>query len=114
MTRRNFGTASILAVGAVWDWRAMAQSSPSRVAPGTARPGKPEPVTKYVSEFIATTRYSDIPGEVIELSRKSMLDGLGLALCGSVAETGDIVRNYLKSRGLISTDSNAATVIGSS
>jgi 2-methylcitrate dehydratase PrpD len=38
---------------------------------------------------------------------------LGLALCGSVAKSCEIVRNYLKSEGLFSSGSHAATVIGS-
>ena len=58
-----------------------------------------EPVTDYVARFIVNTRYEDIPSDVIELARKSILDGLGLALCGSVARTGEIVREYIKSLG---------------
>jgi len=67
-------------------------------------------VTGYVAEFIVKTRYSDIPSDVIELSRKSLLDGLGLALCGSVAASGEIVRTYLKSLNA----TGSATVFGSS
>jgi hypothetical protein len=48
--------------------------------------------TEYVARFILETRFPDIPGPVIELARKSILDGLGLALAGSIAETGPIVR----------------------
>jgi len=47
---------------------------------------------------------------VIELGKKSMLDGLGLALSGAVAESGELVQQYLKSLG-ISTGS--ASVFGS-
>ncbi len=45
-------------------------------------------VTQEVAEFIINARYQDIPAEVIELGKKCILDGLGLALSGSVAETG--------------------------
>jgi 2-methylcitrate dehydratase PrpD len=75
-----------------------------------AQTKKPDMVTEYAAEFIVKTRYADIPAEVIELSRKSLLDGLGLALCGSVAASGEIVRTYLKSLDA----TGPATVIGSS
>jgi hypothetical protein len=45
------------------------------------------------------------------LGKKSILDGLGLALSGSVAETGRLSRAYLKSLGL---SAGEATVIGTS
>ncbi|HLH31090.1 MAG TPA: MmgE/PrpD family protein, partial [Terriglobia bacterium] len=45
-------------------------------------PAEPQ-ATEYVARFILETRYSDIPASVIELARKSILDGLGLALAGS-------------------------------
>jgi len=83
----------------------------------TSSPGKPaEPpaVTSYVAEFITKTRYSDIPPEVIDLAKKSILDGLGLSLCGSVAKTGQIVRTYLEANGFVAGAGHGATVIGSS
>ncbi len=107
MTRRDLGAAAILGIGAGWSLRAFAQAA------GADKPRKPDLVTNYVAEFIVNSRYSGIPGEVIELARKSVLDGLGLALCGSVAGSGEIVRTYLKSSGLVSSGPHAATVIGS-
>lgn len=74
-----------------------------------AAEAKPPAATSYVADFIVNTRYGDVPAEVIELARKSILDGLGLALSGSVAETGEIVRKYLTSTGM----NGGATVIGS-
>jgi 2-methylcitrate dehydratase PrpD len=71
-------------------------------------------VTSYVADFIVNTRYSDIPREVIELAKKSILDGMGLALCGSAAKSGEIVRTYLNSNDFVSSGSRGATVIGSS
>ena len=67
--------------------------------------------TGYVASFIVNTRLGDVPAEVLELARKSLLDGIGLALAGSIAETGAIVRKYLESTG-VSTQ-RGATVIGS-
>ena len=68
-------------------------------------------MTAYVADFIVDTKYADIAAEVMDLARKSILDGIGLALCGSVAKTGEIVRAYLKSMG---ATAGPATVIGSS
>ncbi|MGP8244487.1 MAG: MmgE/PrpD family protein [Bryobacteraceae bacterium] len=76
-----------------------------------ARFPKSEGLTRYVAEFVVKTQYADVPADVIELGRKSILDGLGLALAGSVAETGDLSRTYIRSLGPIS---GSATVLGSS
>src|SRR5436309_304750 len=53
-------------------------------------------LTKYVSDFIANTKYKDIPEEVLALGRKSMLDGFGLALAGSVSPMGPLIRQYVE------------------
>ena len=66
-------------------------------------------LTREVAEFVVETDYASLPGEVAELARKSVLDGLGLALSGSVAESGAIVERYLRAQGL----SGDTTVIGS-
>ena len=68
-------------------------------------------LTRQVAEFIVKTSYADIPADVIALGKKSILDSLGLALCGSVAETGKLGRAYVQSLGLSRGD---ATVIGTS
>jgi len=68
-------------------------------------------LTDYVSRFIATTRYGDIPDNVIELGRKSILDGLGLALAGSKAQTGTLSRRYVGSLGICN---GISTLVGSS
>ncbi len=47
--------------------------------------------------------------EVVELGKKSILDGFGLALSGSVAKSGELVRQHLDDLGL---GDGAATVIG--
>src|SRR5258708_39052369 len=102
MTRREISKLAVL--GAVAGSRAFAQKTAART----------EPVTDYVARFIVNTRYEDIPSDVIELARKSILDGLGLALCGSAAKTGEIAREYIKSLGFAPGAAGLATVIGSS
>jgi 2-methylcitrate dehydratase PrpD len=52
-------------------------------------------LTNYVAVFIEETRPEDIPDDVIALGKKSILDGLGLALSGSVAKSGELVRRHL-------------------
>jgi len=72
---------------------------------------KADGLTLEVAGFIGKTAYRDVPEDVIDLGKKSILDGLGLALCGSVAETGKLSRAYVQSMGLSRGDS---TIIGSS
>jgi 2-methylcitrate dehydratase PrpD len=67
-------------------------------------------LTKYVAEFVCETKLEDIPNDVIELGKKSMLDGIGLAISGSVAQSGDLVRKHLNALGILDGPS---TVIGS-
>ncbi len=71
---------------------------------------KPESLTAYVADFITRTRTTDVPADVMHLGKRSILDGLGLALAGNAAESGHIVRTYLKTLG-IPTD-KGCTVIG--
>jgi len=72
---------------------------------------KVEGLTREVAEFILRTSYADVPADVVELGRRSILDGLGLTLCGSVADTGRLSRDYVKSLGLAG---GASTIVGSS
>jgi 2-methylcitrate dehydratase PrpD len=67
-------------------------------------------LTAYVARFITETKASRIPVEVMHLGKRSILDGIGLALAGNAAESGNLVRQYLKSLG-VPTD-KGATVIG--
>jgi 2-methylcitrate dehydratase PrpD len=66
-------------------------------------------LTKYVAEFIVNTRVGDLPADVVELGKKHILDGLGLALSGSVAKSGELVRHHLNDLNL---GEGASTVIG--
>ena len=81
-------------------------ASPRAVASSEKAPD----VTRQVAEFCVGTRYADLPADVVELGKKSILDGLGLALAGSVARTGAICRDYLQSIGC---GTGPATVLGS-
>jgi 2-methylcitrate dehydratase PrpD len=66
-------------------------------------------LTKYVAEFIVGAKVEDLSAEVVELGKKSILDGFGLALSGSVAKSGELVRRHLDD---LSLGEGAATVIG--
>ena len=66
-------------------------------------------LTQEVGSFVVQTRYDSLSDQLLELGKKSILDGLGLALSGSVAQSGQIVQEYLRSQNL----SGKATVIGS-
>ena len=68
-------------------------------------------VTRTVAEFVASTQSRDLPGDVQALGKKSILDGLGLALSGSIAHSGELVVKHLASQGL---GAGPATVIGTS
>jgi 2-methylcitrate dehydratase PrpD len=69
-----------------------------------------EGLTRYVAEFVAGAGLSDLPRVVIDNGKKSILDGLGLALSGSVAKSGELVRRHLAELNL---GTGPATVIGS-
>lgn len=68
-------------------------------------------LSQEVANFVVNTAISDLPAIVIENGKKSILDGLGLALSGSVAKSGEYVRTHLEDIG---NPQGAATVIGSS
>ena len=67
-------------------------------------------LTDYVATFVAETTYEEIPKPVIELGKKSILDGLGLALAGSKAQSGALCREYIGKLGICD---GRATIIGS-
>ena len=77
-------------------------------------PENPSPadnnLTRYVADFVCGATVDDLPAEVVALGKKSILDGLGLALSGSVAKSGEYVRQHLADLNL---GEGPATVIGS-
>jgi len=75
----------------------------------TAETAGARSLTAYVAEFAASTRFAGIPGDVLALGKKSILDGLGLALAGSVAKSGGIIRRHLQG---LKTRVQAAAVLG--
>ena len=107
MRRRDFGVVSlgVMASTVLGDSARGAEALPRSDFPKV--PG----LTDYVGKFVSRTTYEDIPGEVIELGKKSILDGLGLALAGSRAQTGVLCRRYLEKIGVCD---GKCTIIGSS
>src|SRR5690606_37169774 len=67
-----------------------------------------EGLTREVAQFVAGTEYAALPEELVDVGKKSILDGLGLALSGAVADSGALVQTYLKSQNA----RGPATVIG--
>ena len=45
-------------------------------------------LTDYVAGFVVATRAEDIPADVAHLGKRSVLDGIGLALAGAASQTG--------------------------
>jgi 2-methylcitrate dehydratase PrpD len=107
MIRRDFCKNSLLGALA-----AMGGGSVSMLAARTAsgeKALKGPAVTQHVSGFIVNTKFSDIPEEIRELSKKSILDGFGLALAGSNSTIAPLVRQYLK---LLNCSEGKASIIG--
>jgi 2-methylcitrate dehydratase PrpD len=69
-------------------------------------------VTDYVAGFVTSTKASDIPKDVAHLGKRSVLDGIGLALAGAASHQGEIARTYLQKLGI--ANDRGCTVIGSS
>jgi 2-methylcitrate dehydratase PrpD len=80
------------------------------VAPDAAAAEIQSSLTAYVARFITDTRSDDIPADVAHLGKRSVLDGLGLALAGAVSDTARIAQRYLSSLGI--SDARDSTVIG--
>jgi 2-methylcitrate dehydratase PrpD len=99
----SLAAAALAGLSAVAPRARRADAAPGS-APGPAPSPAPEfpkapGLTKAVAEFIVGTKYQDIPADVIELGKKSILDGFGLALAGSVSAMGPLVRQYVQSLG---------------
>jgi 2-methylcitrate dehydratase PrpD len=105
--RRNFFKAALAIPALRTGGERPAGDGPARASDFPQSPG----LTKYVSEFIVNTRYADIPEGVLELGKKSILDGFGLGLAGSVSLMGPLVRKYLQS---LCGGGGAASIIGTS
>jgi 2-methylcitrate dehydratase PrpD len=53
-------------------------------------------LTQEVANFVARTRYRDIPPDVVQLARGFILDGVGVALAGSTDECSRIVQSHIR------------------
>jgi len=106
MRRRDFGKASLGVIAAT------ALRNPGENLGNTRGSSFPQApgLTDYVGRFVTSTKYEDIPDNVIELGKKSILDSLGLGLAGSRAETGTLCRQYLEHQDICA---GKATIIGS-
>ena len=107
MLRRDFAKMSVgLATAALF-------GGAERAEPASTQSEFPHVtgLSEYVARFVTTTRYEDIPPQVLELGKKSILDGLGLALAGSKAETGSLSRQYVENLGICN---GHAVIAGSS
>jgi len=67
-------------------------------------------LTAEVARFVTGVKPARIPRAVMHLGKRSILDGLGLALAGNAAESGHVMRAYLKTLGV--PLNRGATVIG--
>ena len=103
MNRRELFKNSLAMSALAWG-PGKALASPSSAAEFPKAPG----LTKSVAEFIVNTKYADIPADVLDLGKKSILDGLGLALAGSASLMGPLVRQYVQSLG--SSDAKASII----
>ena len=104
---------SVGLLGASQSRFAAAQAAPGSTAQASAEKSFPQVpnLTKYASEFVVNLKLADIPAETLELGKKSILDGLGLALSGSKAETWKFIQEYLKPFAF--PPSGGAAVLGS-
>lgn len=106
MLRRDFGIASLGVIGSTM----LADSTKGAELVSRSDFPRAPGLTDYVAKFVSHTKYEDIPREVVELGKKSILDGLGLALAGSKAQTGTLCCRYLEKIGVCDGKS---TIIGS-
>jgi 2-methylcitrate dehydratase PrpD len=75
-------------------------------------PPKASSLTDSVAGFVVGARAGDIPKDVAHLGKRSVLDGIGLALAGAASECGHIAQKYLANLDIASE--KGSTVIGSS
>jgi len=114
MRRRDFLRNAVSAGAALG---ALGVSGPTHASAVTAQAcaettfPQVQKLTAHVSEFVVTLKFADIPADSLELGKKSILDGLGLALSGSKAETWELIQQYVKSFGF--SPRGGAAVLGS-
>src|SRR5919198_2846453 len=67
-------------------------------------------LTDEVAGFVVGTEARDVPRDVAHLGKRSVVDGLGLALAGAASQTSRVARRYLAGLGIASE--RGSTVIG--
>src|ERR1700736_3613259 len=95
MIRRDFCKTSLALAGLALG----SERAGAAVTPASEEFPKAPGLTKYVAEFIVNTKYEDIPENVIAIGKKTILDGFGLSLAGSAAESGPRIRQYIETLG---------------
>jgi 2-methylcitrate dehydratase PrpD len=111
MLRRDFGKLSVAALASTLLANKGKAADAHPPAAGTTAATADHAVTAYVASFVVNTGYDAIPQEVIELGKKSILDGLGLALAGSRADSGPLCLQYLDALG---SPHGSSSIVGAS
>jgi len=65
-------------------------------------------LTARLAEFVAGARFEDLPAEVVQRSKNSILDTIGVALAGAVEPGARILADYVARNGGVS----AASIVG--
>lgn len=83
-------------------------SSPDRSSTDTtaSHPG----LTSEVAAFITEVDFDDVPNDVLERARISILDGIGLAMAGSASPPGATIAAYLA--GSVGIGAGPSTLLG--
>ena len=68
-------------------------------------------ITDEIAGFVVAAKSSAIPADVAHLGKRSVLDGIGLALAGAAADCADIAHSYLRAMDLVID--GGCTIIGS-
>jgi 2-methylcitrate dehydratase PrpD len=95
MTRRRFLKSSLItgAVGAIQNI-ALIDEARAQQKPVDADFKLVNGLTQKVAEFAVDKRFEEIPDNVNELAKKSILDGIGLAIFGATQDTATIISKY--------------------
>jgi len=108
MKRRDFFRRSLAASASALAGRRVSafENAPQRAnEPFPKSPG----LTKYVAGFVVNSTYGTIPADVLELGKKSILDGFGLSLAGSASVLAPLVQQYIQGLGF---GSSGASIVG--
>jgi 2-methylcitrate dehydratase PrpD len=95
MKRRNFLKSSLIAGTAGTTQKvALVEQAWAQQKAATADFQVVNGLTQKVAEFAVYTRFEEIPDNVNALAKKSILDGIGLAIFGATQDTGSIISKY--------------------